>query len=146
MLSGPLSAEFIFRDAKQFVGLDEGQARDWIKIDFHINVAMTVVSLARVAHYLNTAISSVLGLPALLALVHLNRRGRQTGGRTLSYLIRAQLLLAVATFFLIFLLVGELDDISLDAAMIYPWVGTLCLAGFYWAGGRDRIWESDQWV
>jgi hypothetical protein len=45
--------EFIFRDAKQFVGLDEGQARDWIKIDSHINVAMTVVNLAKVAHYLS---------------------------------------------------------------------------------------------
>lgn len=45
--------EFIFRDAKQFVGLDEGQARDWLKIDFHVNAAMTVVNLAKAAHHLS---------------------------------------------------------------------------------------------
>ena len=44
--------EFIFRDAKQFVGLEEGQARDWPKIDFHVNASMTVVSLAKAAHHL----------------------------------------------------------------------------------------------
>lgn len=44
--------EFIFRDAKQFSGLEEGQARDWLKIDFHINCAMTVVNLAKAAHHL----------------------------------------------------------------------------------------------
>lgn len=45
--------EFIFRDAKQFSGLEEGQARDWLKIDFHVNCALTVVNLAKAAHYLN---------------------------------------------------------------------------------------------
>ena len=45
--------EFIFRDAKQFAGLEEGQARDWPKIDFHVNASMTVVNLAKAAHHLN---------------------------------------------------------------------------------------------
>ena len=44
--------EFIFRDAKQFAGLEEGQARDWLKIDFHVNASMTVVNLAKAAHHL----------------------------------------------------------------------------------------------
>ena len=46
--------EFIFRDAKQFAGLDEGQARNWVKIDSHVSVAMTVVNLAKAAHHLST--------------------------------------------------------------------------------------------
>lgn len=45
--------EFIFRDAKQFAGLEEGQARDWLKIDFHVNASMTVVNLAKAAHHLD---------------------------------------------------------------------------------------------
>ena len=48
--------EFIFRDAKQFSGLEEGQARDWLKIDFHLNASMTVVNLAKVAHHLSTPV------------------------------------------------------------------------------------------
>jgi hypothetical protein len=45
--------EFLFRDAKQFSGLEEGQARDWPKIDFHVNASLTVVNLAKAAHHLN---------------------------------------------------------------------------------------------
>jgi len=45
--------EFVFRDGKQFSGLEEGQARDWLKIDFHVNCALTVVNLAKAAHHLN---------------------------------------------------------------------------------------------
>lgn len=45
--------EFIFRDAKQFAGLEEGQARDWPKIDFHVNASMTVVNMAKAAHHLS---------------------------------------------------------------------------------------------
>ncbi|MBC6992709.1 transposase, partial [Lewinella lacunae] len=44
--------EFIFRDGKQFSGLEEGQGRDWLKIDFHVNCALTVVNLAKAAHHL----------------------------------------------------------------------------------------------
>lgn len=44
--------EFLFRDAKQELGLDEGQARSWEKIDFHFNCSLTVGSLAKAAHHL----------------------------------------------------------------------------------------------
>jgi len=46
--------EFIFRDGKQFAGMEAGQGRDWLKIDFHINAALTVVNLAKAAHHLDT--------------------------------------------------------------------------------------------
>ena len=44
--------EFLFRDAKQELGLDEGQAYSWEKIDFHFNCSLTVGSLAKAAHHL----------------------------------------------------------------------------------------------
>jgi hypothetical protein len=34
------------------LGLEECQAYSWQKIDFHLNVALTVGSLAKVAHHL----------------------------------------------------------------------------------------------
>ena len=45
--------EFLFRDAKQHAGLTHCQARSWQKIDFHLNTALTAVSLARVVHQLS---------------------------------------------------------------------------------------------
>jgi len=45
--------EFIFRDAKQFAGLEEGQGRSAEKIHFHTNMALTTVNLAKVSHYLD---------------------------------------------------------------------------------------------
>jgi hypothetical protein len=44
--------EFLYRDAKQELGLEHCQAYSWHKIDFHLNVALTVGSLAKVAHHL----------------------------------------------------------------------------------------------
>ena len=44
--------EFLYRDAKQELGLEECQAYSWQKNDFHLNVALTVGSLAKVAHHL----------------------------------------------------------------------------------------------
>ena len=44
--------EFLFRDAKQFVGLSQCQARSKEKIHTHINASLTTVSLAKAAHYL----------------------------------------------------------------------------------------------
>lgn len=41
--------EFIFRDAKQFMGLTQCQARDEDKIDFHINLSLSAVNVARLA-------------------------------------------------------------------------------------------------
>jgi hypothetical protein len=40
--------EFGFRDAKQFAGLENSQARSVNKLDFHFNVALTTVNIAKV--------------------------------------------------------------------------------------------------
>ena len=39
--------EFLFRDAKQFTGLEHCQARDQAKLDFHFNLSLAAVNLAR---------------------------------------------------------------------------------------------------
>lgn len=39
--------EFIFRDAKQFTGLNHCQARDDESLDFHFNMSMAAINLAR---------------------------------------------------------------------------------------------------
>lgn len=39
--------EFIFRDAKQFTGLTDCQARDFTKLDFHFNASLMVLNLAK---------------------------------------------------------------------------------------------------
>ena len=44
--------EFLYRDAKQELGLEHCQAYSWQKIDFHLNISLTVGSLAKVAHHL----------------------------------------------------------------------------------------------
>lgn len=40
--------EFIFRDAKQFIGLEDCQARDLVKLEFHLNASLTALNLAKV--------------------------------------------------------------------------------------------------
>ena len=40
--------EYLIRDAKQFTGLTQCQARSEGKIDFHINTALTAVNAAKV--------------------------------------------------------------------------------------------------
>lgn len=40
--------EFGFRDAKQFAGLENSQARSTNKLDFHFNAALTTVNIAKV--------------------------------------------------------------------------------------------------
>jgi hypothetical protein len=44
--------ELIFRDAKQFTGLTHCQARSKQKLDFHLNMSLTAVSLARACIWL----------------------------------------------------------------------------------------------
>lgn len=39
--------EFIFRDAKQFTGLEDCQARDAQKLEFHFNASLTALNLAK---------------------------------------------------------------------------------------------------
>ncbi|WP_170178352.1 transposase [Flammeovirga pectinis] len=46
--------EFLYRDAKQFVGLNYGQSRSEIKIHNHVNMSLTAVSIAKAIHYFNT--------------------------------------------------------------------------------------------
>ena len=45
--------EFLIRDARQFTGLQDCMARDERKLHTHFNIAMTVVSVAKVAYYLS---------------------------------------------------------------------------------------------
>ena len=40
--------EFLFRDAKQFAGLEDCQARDLVKTEFHFNASLTALNLAKV--------------------------------------------------------------------------------------------------
>ncbi len=42
--------EFIFRDAKQFTGLCDCQARDQARLDFHFNASLTTLNLAKLEH------------------------------------------------------------------------------------------------
>jgi hypothetical protein len=44
--------EFLFRDAKQFLGLAHCQSRQERRLSFHHNFCLTVLSLAKVAHWL----------------------------------------------------------------------------------------------
>jgi hypothetical protein len=44
--------EFLFRDAKNYAGLEHCQARSENKINFHVNASLSTVSLAKVLHYL----------------------------------------------------------------------------------------------
>jgi Transposase DDE domain len=39
--------EFIFRDAKQFTGLEDCQSCDADKLDFHFNASLTALNLAK---------------------------------------------------------------------------------------------------
>lgn len=43
--------EFLFRDGKQFVGVNTCEARSENKINFHINIALTAVNLAKVSWF-----------------------------------------------------------------------------------------------
>jgi hypothetical protein len=45
--------EFIFRDGKQFVGVNTCEARSKNKIDFHVNAALTVLNLAKTEWFSN---------------------------------------------------------------------------------------------
>ncbi len=45
--------EFLFRDGKQHAGLEECQARDTKKINFHINLSLTNIGIAKAVHYLS---------------------------------------------------------------------------------------------
>ena len=48
-----LQIEFIYRDANQFTGLENSQARSEEKLHFHFKTALTTVSLAKSEYYLS---------------------------------------------------------------------------------------------
>jgi len=45
--------EFLYRDGKQFLGLEDCQSRNENKLDFHFNTALTTVSLAKATYHLS---------------------------------------------------------------------------------------------
>lgn len=45
--------EFVYRDAKQFTGLQNCQARSENKLDFHFNLALTATNVAKAAHWMS---------------------------------------------------------------------------------------------
>lgn len=45
--------EFLFRDAKQFLGLAHCQSRQKARMSFHYNFCLTVLSLAKIVHWLS---------------------------------------------------------------------------------------------
>src|SRR3546814_17653880 len=45
--------EFIYRDAKQFTGLANCQARSENKLGFHFNLALTATNVAKAAHWIS---------------------------------------------------------------------------------------------
>jgi hypothetical protein len=49
---GRFQIEFLFRDAKQFTGLAHCQSTNLTKIENHINLSLTAVSVAKIAHHL----------------------------------------------------------------------------------------------
>lgn len=53
---GRYQIEFLFRDAKQFVGLEHCQSRSESKLHFHFNTALTTVSLAKGIYHLSQPI------------------------------------------------------------------------------------------
>ena len=44
--------EFLYRDAKQFTGLNHCEARSKNKLDFHWNMSLTAINLAKIVHWI----------------------------------------------------------------------------------------------
>ncbi|MCY7322150.1 MAG: transposase, partial [Phormidesmis sp. CAN_BIN36] len=66
--------EIIFRDAKQFTGLQDCQARDVAKLDFHLPASLTALNLARVEAQKHTSSD----LPFVLSMNTVKRRALTT--------------------------------------------------------------------
>ena len=45
--------EFIYRDAKQFTGLNDFQGRSQQKLHFHFNTSLTSINIAKIAHWIS---------------------------------------------------------------------------------------------
>ena len=48
--------EFLYRDAKQYIGLEHCQSKDEMKLDFHFNTALTTVSMVKAIYHLSQPI------------------------------------------------------------------------------------------
>lgn len=44
--------EFLYRDGKQYTGLNDCQARSQNKLNFHFNMALTTINIAKVSHWI----------------------------------------------------------------------------------------------
>ena len=44
--------ELLYRDAKQFTGLNQCEARSRNKLNFHWNMSLTAINIAKIAHWL----------------------------------------------------------------------------------------------
>ena len=66
--------EFLFRDAKQFAGLTQCQARSESKMHFHFNASLTTISIAKAVYFLKDrkAISESFSMSDVKTL-HLNK-------------------------------------------------------------------------
>jgi hypothetical protein len=53
---GRFQQEFLIRDAKQFTGLNDCQARSTAKLEFHWNASLTAINTAKVEHWLSKTI------------------------------------------------------------------------------------------
>jgi hypothetical protein len=51
--------EFLFRDAKQFAGLNHCQARDEDKLDFHFNMSLTAINIIQLLKINNPKVKSL---------------------------------------------------------------------------------------
>ena len=51
--------EFLFRDAKQFAGLNHCQARDEAKLDFHFNMSLTAINIIQLLKINNPKVKSL---------------------------------------------------------------------------------------
>ena len=45
--------EFLYRDGKQHAGLNDCQARSQNKLDFHFNMSLTTINIAKISHWLS---------------------------------------------------------------------------------------------
>jgi hypothetical protein len=62
--------EFLFRDAKQFTGLADCQARDCLKLEFHFNASFTALNLAKV----EALQQHQAGTPLIFSMASVKRR------------------------------------------------------------------------
>ncbi|MBA4140195.1 MAG: transposase [Segetibacter sp.] len=66
--------EFLIRDAKQYTGLEDCQARDKQKLDTHFNIALTTVSIAKAAYYLSVPVEQRESFSmADIKMLHMNQ-------------------------------------------------------------------------